>query len=299
MKISRFLLPSLAALFAPAAFALNIVATSPDLAWVARQVAPKAEITALARGDQDPHQVEPKPSFILKMRRADVLMQVGMDLEIGYLPPLVDQSRNPKIQTGGAGLFNAADFVTPLDIPTGKVDRSLGDVHPYGNPHYQLDPENMARIALALAEKLAAVDPAGAGGYRAGAAALATRLRALRAELVSQFAAHKGKPVVVYHNALRYLSTTLGLKEVAYLEPLPGIPPSPAHIVKVIGTMKQSGAKEIVVENYFSRREADAVAEKTGGKVVVVPISVGGDAASTDYDALMRHLANLILGGLS
>lgn len=299
MKFSRFIVSLTVALAAPAAFALNIVATSPDLAWVARQVAPKAEVTALARGDQDPHQVEPKPSFILKMRKADVLMQVGMELEIGYLPPLVDQSRNEKIQTGGGGAFNAADFVTPLDVPTGKVDRSLGDVHPFGNPHYQLDPENLAAVARALALKLAELDPAGAAIYQANAAALVTRLRALRAELVAKFAARKGAPVIVYHNALRYLSRMLGLNEVIYLEPLPGVPPSPAHIVKVIETAKRTGAREIIVENYFSRREADAVAEKTGGKVVVVPISVGGDAASGDYEALMRHLADLILGGLS
>lgn len=274
--------------------ALNIVTTSPDLAWVAKQVAPKAEVNALARGDQDPHQVEAKPSFILKLRKADIMMQVGMDLEIGYLPPLLEQARNSKIQTGGAGYFNAADYIVPIDVPTGKVDRSLGDVHPYGNPHYQLDPENLARISLALAEKLAELDPAGAAGYREHAKALAVRLRALRAELAGQFASCKGRPVVVYHNALRYLSNVLGMREVIFLEPLPGIPPSPAHIAKVVATMKQSGAKAIIVENYFSRREADAVAEKTGGTVVVVPISVGGDAQSPDYEAMMRHIVTLI-----
>ena len=274
--------------------ALNIVTTSPDLAWTAKQVAPAADISALARGDQDPHQVEAKPSFILKLRKADVLMQVGMDLEIGYLPPLQEQARNPKIQIGGAGFFNAADYITPLDVPTGKVDRSLGDVHPFGNPHYQLDPENLARIGLALAEKLAEIDSAGAAGYRERAKALAIRLRALRTELAAMFASYKGRPLVVYHNALSYLTNFIGLRVVIFLEPLPGIPPSPAHIAKVVATMKLTGAKAIIVENYFSRREADAVAEKTGGTVVVVPISVGGDAQSPDYEAMMRHLAALI-----
>lgn len=274
--------------------ALKIVTTSPDLAWVAKQVAPAADVAALARGDQDPHQVEAKPSFILKLRKADVMIQIGMDLEIGYLPPLLEQSRNAKIQTGGSGFFNAADFIAPLDVPTGKVDRSLGDVHAYGNPHYQLDPENVARIGLALAEKLAEIDASGAVGYRERAKKLAIRLRALRAELTGQFASCKGRPVVVYHNALRYLSNLMGLQEVIYLEPLPGIPPSPAHIAKVVATMKRTGAKAIIVENYFSRREADAVAEKTGGRVVVVPISVGGDKESSDYETMMRHIAALI-----
>lgn len=299
MTSSRLILLLSALSAAPGARALSIVATSPDLAWVAKQIAPGAEVAALARGDQDPHQVEPKPSFILKLRKADLLMRVGMDLEAGYLPPLVDQARNPKIQPGGAGLFNAADFVTPLGAPTGKIDRSLGDVHPHGNPHYQLDPENMARIALALGERLSVLDAAGAAAYRANAAALAARLRALRAELVARFKPHAGAPVVIYHNALHYLSAMLGLREVIYLEPLPGIPPSPAQVVKVVGAMKQSGARMIVVENYFSRREADAVAEKSGGRVVVVPISVGGDAQSGDYEALMRRLADLLLAGLA
>jgi zinc/manganese transport system substrate-binding protein len=280
--------------------AVNIVATSPDLAWVAKEVAGKdGEVSAIARGDQDPHMVEPKPSFILKLKKADLMMEIGMEMEIGYLPPLLEQARNPKIQNGQPGFFDASEYITKIDIPTGKIDRSMGDVHPGGNPHYQLDPENLARIGLALAQRLGQLDAAHAADYKTRGDALAQRLRKLRAELVAQFAADKGRPVVVYHNAMKYLSNMFGLKEVAYLEPLPGIPPSPAHIVEVIGVMKQSGAKAILVENYFSRREADAVAEKTGGKVVVVPISVGGDAQSGDYEALMRHLATEIKAGLS
>ncbi len=279
---------------------LTIVATSPDLAWVAKEVGGKdCEVSAIARGDQDPHRVEPKPSFILKLRKADLMMQVGMDMEIGYLRPLLEQARNPRIQTGQPGFFDASEYISKLDVPTGRIDRSMGDVHPGGNPHYQLEPDNMARIGAALAERLGRIDPAHAADYKARSASLAERLRKLRAEIVALFAADKGKPVVVYHNAMKYLSNLFGLKEVAYLEPLPGIPPSPAHIVEVIGVMKQSGAKAILVENYFSRREADAVAEKTGGKVVVVPISVGGDAQSADYEALMRHLAKEIQAGIS
>ncbi len=278
----------------------NIVATSPDLAWVAREVAGSGnEVFAIARGDQDPHMIEPKPSFILKLRKADLLMQVGMELEIGYLPPLLEQARNPKIQSGQPGFFDASEYIVKLDIPTGRIDRSMGDVHPGGNPHYHLEPENMARIGIALAERLGQIDSVHAADYQSRGAALAARLRKLRAELVALFAADKGRPVVIYHNAMKYLSAMFGLKEVAYLEPLPGIPPSPAHIVRVIGVMKQSGAKAILVENYFSRREADAVAEKTGGRVVVVPISVGGDAQSGDYEALMRHLAKEIKAGIS
>jgi zinc/manganese transport system substrate-binding protein len=280
--------------------ALNIVATSPDLAWVAKEVAGKdAEVSAIARGDQDPHMVEPKPSFILKLRKADLMMQVGMDMEIGYLRPLLEQARNPKIQTGQPGFFDASEYIVKLDVPTGKLDRSMGDVHPGGNPHYQLEPDNLARIGVALAERLSQIDSARAAEYKSRSAALAERLHKLRIEIVAQFTADKGRPVVVYHNAMKYLSNMFGLKEVAYLEPLPGIPPSPAHIVQVIGVMKQSGAKAILVENYFSRREADAVAEKTGGRVVVVPISVGGDAESGDYEALMRHLAKEIKAGIS
>jgi zinc/manganese transport system substrate-binding protein len=243
---------------------------------------------------QDPHFVDANPILAVKLRNADLLVDVGADLEIGWLPPLVNQSRNGKIQPGGAGRLTAANVVTLLDQPTGPVDRSLGDLHPAGNPHFLTDPRRAVQVAGAIAERLSQLDPAGAEGYATRKADFARRVDAALARWKAALAPEKGRPVLTRHRTLTYFFDWTGLRSEGELEPRPGVPPPPAHLAELVGVAKRDGVKAIVVENYYDTKSADVVAQHSGAKVVQIPGDVGGEPGASTYEAYVDTLVRRI-----
>jgi ABC-type Zn uptake system ZnuABC Zn-binding protein ZnuA len=282
-----------------AAGKLNVVTTTEDLASLAREVGgDRIDVEALARGYQDPHFVEPKPSFILKLNKADLLIVVGRELEIGWLPPLITQSRNPKLQPGGVGYLDASLNVRILDVPTGQVTRAMGDVHPHGNPHYWLDPGNGRRIAQAILKKLSEMSPGDAAYFAGRSADFDRRLAEAEKRWDSQIAPYKGLKIVTYHRSWSNFTERFGLDVVGYVEPRPGIPPSPGHTLELIREMKRLGVKIMFVEPYFDLKTPNAVARDTGARVLVMAPAVGGDKAVTDYITLFDYDINLVVTAL-
>lgn len=287
--VASLLLPSLAAA------AVKIVTTTQGLAALAREVGgDRVQVESLSRGIQDPHFVDANPILTVKLRNADLLVDVGADLEIGWLPPLVNQSRNGKIQPGGTGRLTAANVVTLLDQPTGPVDRSLGDLHPAGNPHFLTDPRRAERIAGAIAERLSQLDPAGAQGYATRKADFARRMDAALARWKTALAPDQGRPVLTRHRTLSYFFEWTGLRSEGELEPRPGVPPPPAHLAQLVGVAKRTGVKAIVVENYYDTKSADVVARHSGAKVVQIPGDVGGEPGASSYEAYVDTLVRRI-----
>jgi ABC-type Zn uptake system ZnuABC Zn-binding protein ZnuA len=282
----------LASLVPPARAAdkIKIVTATTDLAALAQEVGgDRVEIDSIARGYQDPHFVEAKPSFLLKLRKADLLLVVGLQLEIGWLPPLISQSGNPRIQVGAAGYFDASRFARILEIPTGVVTRAEGDVHPLGNPHYWLDPDNGLRIAKAIADKLSNMQPAEAAYFAQRYDAFRQRLEQEDKKWLAQMQPYRGRKVVTYHRSWPNFADHFGLDVVGYVEPRPGIPPSPQHTLELIQQMRRDGAKVILVEPYFDLKTPNSVARETGAQVVVLMPSVGGDKEITDYFKLFDY----------
>jgi ABC-type Zn uptake system ZnuABC Zn-binding protein ZnuA len=269
---------------------LKVVTSSTDLYDLARAVGgDRIRATHIGEGYQDPHFVEAKPSFILQLRDADVWAFVGLDLEIGWMPLLLQGARNSRIQQGGSGYFDASRYIDVLDVPTRNVDRSQGDVHPLGNPHYWLDPENGRRIARAFRDRFAQLDPANAEVYDRNAQAFEVRLDAAERAWSPLKARIQGQPVVAWHTSWRYFAQYVGMDIVAFMEPKPGVPPSPSHLASVIETVRRTGAKVIVMEPFYDRKLADVVANQTGAKVLILPPSVGGVRGVDDYIALIQH----------
>ena len=269
---------------------LKVVTSTTDLYDIARAVG-GSRITAahIGEGYQDPHFIEAKPSFVLQLRNADVWAFVGLDLEIGWMPLLLQGARNPKLRPGQPGYVDASRVISVLDMARGNVDRSQGDVHPLGNPHYWLDPENGRRIAALFRETFSRLDAQNAAAYEANAKAFTDRLDAAERAWQTDLAKIKGKPVVAWHTSWRYFAEYTGMTIVGFMEPKPGVPPSPAHLAGLIQTMKQTGARVIVMEPFYDRRTADFVASKTGAKVLVLPPSVGGARGLDDYIQLMTN----------
>ena len=289
----------LAAIASPARAVVNVVTTTEGLAAVVREVGgDRVKVTALSRGIQDPHFVDANPSLAVKLRNADLLVDVGMDLEIGWLPPLVIQSRNSAILPGGARRLTAAAAVPPMDLPTGPVDRSQGDIHPSGNPHFLADPRKVELVAAAIAARLAEIDPGGAAAYT-------DRLRAFRAKVAAaekgwkaQLAPFAGRSVITQHKTLTYLLDWAGMTAAGYLEPRPGVAPPPSHVASLAATVRSAGVKGVLVENYYDRRSADQLRDLTGVKVIVIPGDVGGTKDASDWvsfvDVLVRALVQAV-----
>ncbi|HYN01168.1 MAG TPA: metal ABC transporter substrate-binding protein [Vicinamibacteria bacterium] len=279
--------------------AVNVVTTTEDLADLARQVGgDRVKVESIARGYQDPHFVEAKPSFILKLAKADLLVVVGRELEIGWLPPLLQQSRNARIQPGADGHLDASQSARILDIPTGPVTRAMGDVHPLGNPHYWLDPANGRRVAQAIAQKLSQLDPSGAAVFAARYADFDKRLAEGEKRWDALMAPYKGLKVVTYHRSWPNFCERFGLDVVGYVEPKPGIPPSPRHTIQLMKEIKQLGVKLLLVEPYFDSKTPDSIGRETGAKVVVMPPSVGGEKAITDYIQLFDYDIQLLVSAI-
>jgi ABC-type Zn uptake system ZnuABC Zn-binding protein ZnuA len=255
-------------------------------------------VESLSRGYQDPHYVEAKPSFVVKLHRADLLIAVGRELESAWLPPLVTQSRNAKIQPGGAGYLDASLNAKVLDIPEGPVTRAMGDVHPLGNPHYWLDPENGRRIAQAIAGKLGALVPAEAAFFAERERAWSATLAAAEKRWDAAVAPYKGLKIVTYHRSWTNFAVRFGLEVIGFVEPRPGVPPSPSHTIALIKDMKAKGVKIILVEPYFDLKTPNSVARETGGTVLVLSPSVGGDKGVADYIALFDRNIEKLLGAI-
>jgi len=274
---------------------LKVVATTEDLGSLASEIGgDKVSVTSLAKGYQDPHFVDPKPSFILAVSRADLLVVVGRDLEIGWLSPLLTSSRNSKVQPGGKGYLDASLTVKILEIPTGQITRAMGDVHPSGNPHYWLEPGNGRRMAQAIRDKLGELSPNDKGLFAQRYADFDQRLAAAEKRWDAAMAPYKGTKIVTYHRSWPNFMERFGLEVMGYVEPKPGIPPSPAHTIDLIGEMKRQGAKLIVVEPYFDLKTPQAIANQTSGKVLVLAPSVGGTKEAADYIKLFDYDIGLL-----
>jgi ABC-type Zn uptake system ZnuABC Zn-binding protein ZnuA len=275
---------------APAASKLSVVTATTDLAALVQEVGgDRVDVDSIARGYQDPHFVEAKPSFLLKLRKTDLLVIVGLELEIGWLPPLIQQSGNPKIQVGASGYLDASRFARILEIPTGQVTRAEGDVHPLGNPHYWLDPENGLRIAKGIETKISEMRPADADYFAQRYTAFEQRLKQADQQWLAEMKPYAGRKIVTYHRSWPNFADHFHLDVAGYVEPRPGIPPSPQHTVELIQLMKRDGVKVIVVEPYFDLKTPNSIARETGGQVLVLMPSVGGEKEITDYFKLFDY----------
>jgi len=300
--MKRHVLLALGALLlglSPAAAAINVVTTTEDLAALTREVGgEKVKVEALARGYQDPHFVEAKPSLVSKLISADLLIAVGRELEIGWLDPLVRQSRNAKIQPGASGYLDASLNVKILEIPTGQVTRAMGDVHPQGNPHYWLDPDNGRKVAASVRDKLKAMSAAEAAYFDARFDDFDKRLGEAQKRWDAAMAPYKGLKVVTYHRSWANFCDRFGLDVIGYVEPRPGIPPSPRHTIDLIAEMKRQNVKILIVEPYFDLKTPQSIGRETGAKVLVLLPSVGGEKEITDYIKLFDYDVNLLVSAI-
>ena len=281
----------------PAMAALNVFATMPEWAALAAELGgDKVTIYTATNALQDAHHVEAKPSLIARARSADLVVATGAELEIGWLPLVTLQAGNPKIQPGKPGYFEAAGYVPLLEKPA-RLDRSEGDVHPEGNPHIQTDPRNIARVAAPLAARLAELDPANAAYYQTRYRAFAGRWSAALANWEREAASLKGVPIVVQHKAFTYLEEWLGLREIAALEPKPGVEPTTAHLTEVLATLQRQPVKMVIRAAYQSDRASQWIAERAKINAVVLPFTVGGDDAAKDlYSLFDDTIARLLKG---
>jgi len=269
---------------------LNVVTSTTDLAALTEEVGgDKVNVESIAKGYQDPHFVEAKPSFLLKLRQADLLIAVGLQLEIGWLPPLITQSGNPRIQVGATGYLDASQFAEILEIPQGTVTRAEGDVHPLGNPHYWLDPDNGRRIARGIANKLADMDTADGAFFQQRFQDFEKRLLAAEQKWDAEMKPYRGRKVVTYHRSLPNFAKHFALDVIGYVEPRPGIPPTPSHTLELIQLMKRENCKIILVEPYFDLKTPQSIARETGAQVVVYLPSVGGVKEVTTYFQLFDY----------
>jgi len=278
---------------------LNVVATTPDLASIAREIGgDKIELTTLARPTEDPHFVDARPSFIVKLNKADALIHGGAELETGWLRPLLEGARNAKIVSAAKGDVRCCEGVKMLEVPA-SLDRSKGDIHAAGNPHYLVDPENAKIVAHHIADAFGELDPTNREVYNASAKRFIESLDAKLVAWCEKLAPFKGQNIVAYHNSWLYFAERFGLKIDLFLEPKPGIPPSPAHLADVIAKMKSTGARVIIVDPYLNRKTAETVARETGATVVDVAQFPGGVKGTEDsYVALMDYLVNSLAKAL-
>jgi zinc/manganese transport system substrate-binding protein len=294
----------LSALFAVVALALGassvaraevkVVASVPDLAALTKEVGGAlVSVKALSLPTQDPHFVDAKPSLALDLNRADLLVLVGLDLEIGWLPTLVVGARNAAIQPGSPGYLDCSQFVHRLDVPAANVDRSHGDIHPGGNPHYLNDPRAAAAVARGIAGRLAELDPSHRAAYEANRDALVARLTAARARWEKRLAPYRGAPIVAYHKTWTYLADWLGLDQVGFLEPKPGIPPNPQHVASLLGLARTRKVRLVLQESYYPDAASKLVADKIPAPLVHVAGGTnfaGGESYEQHIDGLVEAL---------
>ncbi len=292
MRTTSFILAAALLSIAQTAHAdLDVVATVPDLAAIAKEIGgDKVNVTALSLPTQDPHFVDAKPSALLKLNKADLLVAVGLELEIGWLPTLQTGARNPKILVSGSGYLECSQFVHVLEAPAAAVDRSMGDIHSQGNPHYLYDPRAAALCAKGIEARLVQLDAGNKALYARNLASFLSRLDTARKGWEKQMAPYKGAPVITYHRSWTYVIDWLGLVELANLEPKPGIPPSPSHVVDVLKLARAQGAKVVLQEAYYPDKTGALCAAKLGGSVVKLP--AGADVAGGE--TYIEHVGKVI-----
>jgi len=297
--ILRFVVALGSALAAlPAAAVLNVFACEPEWSALAQELGgDKVSVYSATTALQDPHRVEARPSLIARIRSADLLVCSGSELEIGWVPLLLTQSGNSKIQLGTPGYFEASQYVARLEIPK-VIDRALGDIHPGGNPHVHTDPRNIARIAPVLMERMAQIDPANADGYRSRSKSFLERWQAAIARWEQQAAPLKGVPIVVYHKDFSYFINWSGMREAGSLEPKPGIPPTPSHLAELVDQMKRAPAKVIIYSPYNSPQAAEFLSGRTNIPAVMIPFTVGGTDKAKDLFGLFDDTIARLLGAV-
>jgi len=286
-----------AAFAAPALAVLNVFASVPEWGALAEELGgEQVKVYTATNALQDPHHIEARPSLIARARRADLVVATGAELEVGWLPLVLQQSGNARVQPGKAGYFEAAQYVRMLEKPA-RLDRADGDVHPGGNPHIQTDARNIARIATPLAARLAELDPANASAYQARHKAFLSRWSTAIANWERQAAPLRGVPILVQHKAFTYLEDWLGLKQVAALEPKPGVEPTTGHLSEVLATLQQQPVKMVLRAAYQSDRASQWIAERARINAVVLPFTVGGDGAAKDLFSLFEDTIQRLLKG--
>lgn len=277
--------------------AVQVVTATQDLAELTAEVGgADVVVSTIARGDLDPHFIDAKPSFMVKLASADLVVVVGMELEVGWMPALLTGARNAKVQPGARGYLDASTAITPIEVPTGSMDRSRGDLHPQGNPHYWLDPENGRRIARVIEARLIELDPAHAVDYQRNLGAFEAKLTQKETEWAAKMAPLKDASVVGYHSTYDYFCVRYGLKVVGFVEPKPGIPPTPAHTLELGAAAKAAGAKFVLVEPFHNPSDATPIATASGAKVVTVPSAVGGLADVKTYFDLFDRIVFTLTG---
>lgn len=283
---------------APAPKQLNVVATTPDLAAIARAIGGDAvTVTALAKPTEDPHFVDAKPSHLVTLNRADVLIEGGAELELGWLPPLLDNARNDKIAAGAPGRIVASQGIRMLEIPA-TFDRSKGDVHSLGNPHFLVDPVDAKVVAGEIADHFAKVNPAAAETFKANLQKFDDTIDRKLVEWQKLLAPFRGTKIVTYHKDFVYFAERFGLEIVEELEPKPGIAPSPAHLTKVVSTMQATKARVILVQPYQNRKTAETVARQTGATVLDMAQQPGAVPNTATYFDVMDHLVQTLAAAL-
>jgi len=272
---------------APAAAKVDVMAANQDLAWIAKTVGGNDVTTDyLAGSNQDPHRIDPRPSQVVKLSRADMIIRIGMDLDL-WFDSLIRAANNPKIVSGARGHVDASQGIHVLELPSGKLDPSKGDIHVYGNPHYLFGPSNVPIVARNIRDGLKRVDPAHAAEFDQNYNALVARLNQAIPRWKAKFGSDRGKSLVTYHKSLVYFLNDFGLKELANVEPKPGLEPTPGHVASVAQEMKSAGVKVILVEGWRPRRFTDLLARESGGQVVAVPGGIGAEKGIDDYFSLM------------
>lgn len=277
---------------------LNIVASTPDIGALAKEIGKdKVEVMSIAKPTEDPHFVDAKPSFIVKLNKADMLIEGGLQLEIGWLPNLVVGARNRKILAGEKGYLIASAGVPIIEVPT-TADRAMGDVHPMGNPHFMLDPLNGKIVAIHICERLCQIDAPNCNYFKDNLKDFTKRLDQKFSEWQKTLEPFRGTKIVTYHKTFPYFANRFNLNVVGSLEPKPGIPPSPTHINSLIPMMKNDGVKLILIEPFRERKTPEFVTSQTGAKIVVFPIMVGGQKETDDYLSLFDYTINQIVSAL-
>lgn len=283
----------------PADAALKVVVTTPDLAALVREAAGgAAEVASLASPFANPHFIDPRPSHVSLVMKADLFIQTGLDLEVGWAPTLLSVARNRRVLPGTPGFLDASEAVVPLDVPTAPT-RAMGDVHPGGNPHYLLDPDNAARVARAAVERLCVLSPGGCPVFRANLAAFEARLVQAQKRWSASLAPARGARYAAYHKYFRYLNARYGLVQVGELEPLPGIPPTAKHTESLISRMLEARARAVVSEPWYEHRTPASVAAAAGAKTVVVPAMPGSAGSPEDYFGWMDAVVASFAGALT
>jgi len=283
----------------PALAELRVVTTTTDLGYFARTIGGnRAHVDTICQGTQDPHFVQARPSYMVTLSRADLVVAVGLELEVGWLPSLVQGARNPAINPGRPGYLEAATAIHPIDVPRGGVDRSRGDIHPFGNPHFWLDPANAKLAAHAIAERMAQLDADNAAFFRANERAFEQRVDRALPRWTQQMAPFRGTKIASYHATFNYFHRRFGLDAIGYLEDRPGIPPSPGHLVDLIRQMREQHVGVIFHESYYDHATSDMVAGRASAHVLNLPTSVGGANGINSYEQLIDYIIGHFLAAM-